>query len=96
MNATGSSLRILVDKWLAPNAGVPARVVRFSRMQESRLRYVCVEAVYPARTIAIFFFRHGDGSWCVFPPPARRPAMSPTLRPTISATTHPTMTARAA
>ncbi|QBR02975.1 MULTISPECIES: hypothetical protein [Paraburkholderia] len=76
MNATGSSLRLLVDKWLAPNAGVPAHVVCFSRMQENRLRYVCVEAVHPARTIAIFFFRHGDGSWCVFPPAASRPAMT--------------------
>ncbi|SDE16888.1 hypothetical protein [Paraburkholderia lycopersici] len=76
MNPTGSPLRTLVDKWLAPNACVPARVVRFSRTQEHRLRFVCVEAVHPARTIAIFFFRHGDGSWCVFPPAAARPAMT--------------------
>ncbi|HKU00876.1 MAG TPA: hypothetical protein VJS30_30725 [Paraburkholderia sp.] len=75
MNPTGSSLRVLVDKWLAPNAGAPARVVRFSRTQDNRLRYVCVEAAHPARTIAIFFFRHGDGSWCVFPPAAHHPAM---------------------
>ncbi|MFX1673940.1 hypothetical protein PWR63_17010 [Paraburkholderia sp. A2WS-5] len=75
MNPTGSSLRVLVDKWLAPNACAPARVVRFSRMQDNRLRYVCVEAVHPARTIAIFFFRHGNGSWCVFPPASHRPAM---------------------
>ncbi|HTR08217.1 MAG TPA: hypothetical protein VMJ11_16520 [Paraburkholderia sp.] len=76
MNPTGTSLRTLVDKWLAPNARVPARVVRFSRTQEDRLRYVCVEAAHPARTIAIFFFRHDDGSWCVFPPVATRPAMT--------------------
>jgi hypothetical protein len=75
MNPAESSLRLLVDKWLAPNARVPARVVRFSRLQENRLRYVCVEAVHPAGTIAIFFFRHGDGSWCVFPPAASRPFM---------------------
>lgn len=55
MDATGQSLRTLVDKWLAPNAGVPARVVRFSRMQGNRLRYVCIETAHPARTIAIFF-----------------------------------------
>ena len=76
MNPTESSLRALVDKWLAPNARVPARVVRFSRTQDHRLRYVCVEAAHPARTIAIFFFRHDDGSWNVFPPAEVRPAMS--------------------
>jgi len=76
MNSNESSLRALVDKWLAPNARVPARVVRFSRTQDHRLRYVCVEAAHPARTIAIFFFRHDDGSWCVFPPALTRPAMT--------------------
>lgn len=76
MNSADTSLRTLVDKWLAPSARVPARVVRFSRTQEQRLRYVCVEAVHPARTIAIFFFRHDDGTWCVFPPASARPAMT--------------------
>ncbi|WP_321896808.1 hypothetical protein [Paraburkholderia heleia] len=76
MNSAETSLRNLVDKWLAPNARVPARVVRFSRTQEQRLRYVCVEAVHPARTIAIFFFRHDVGTWCVFPPASTRAAMT--------------------
>ncbi|RQR60161.1 hypothetical protein DIE19_16530 [Burkholderia sp. Bp9126] len=76
MNGTGSSLRMQVDKWLAPSLRVPARVVRFSRMPAQRRRFVCVEAAHPAGTIAIFFFRHDDGSWCVFPPADRRPAMT--------------------
>ncbi|WGS46173.1 hypothetical protein LFL97_34620 [Burkholderia sp. JSH-S8] len=76
MNGTGSSLRMQVDKWLAPSSFVPARVVRFSRMPAQRRRFVCVEAAHPAGTIAIFFFRHDDGSWCVFPPADRRPAMT--------------------
>ncbi|MGU7782835.1 hypothetical protein [Burkholderia sp. PU8-34] len=76
MNGTESSLRMQVDKWLAPSARVPARVVRFSRMPAQRRRYVCVEAAHPAGTIAIFFFRHDDGSWCVFPPADRRLAMT--------------------
>ncbi|WP_321797171.1 MULTISPECIES: hypothetical protein [unclassified Burkholderia] len=75
MNGTESSLRMQVDKWLAPSARVPARIVRFSRLPVQRRRFVCVEAVHPAGTIAIFFFRHDDGSWCVFPPADRRPAM---------------------
>ncbi|MBN3818035.1 hypothetical protein G3N57_16100 [Paraburkholderia sp. Se-20369] len=74
MNATGSSLRMQVDKWLAPSVRVPARVVRFSRMPAQRRRYVCVEAAHPTGTIAIFFFRHDDGSWCVFPPAGGRVA----------------------
>ncbi len=76
MNGTGSSLRMQVDKWLAPSRFVPARVVRFSRMPAQRRRFVCVEAAHPAGTIAIFFFRHDDGSWCVFPPADRRLAMT--------------------
>ncbi|RQQ42461.1 hypothetical protein [Burkholderia stagnalis] len=76
MNETGSSLRKQVDKWLAPSTFVPARVVRFSRMPAQRRRFVCVEAAHPAGTIAIFFFRHDDGSWCVFPPADRRPVMT--------------------
>ncbi|QGZ64707.1 hypothetical protein [Paraburkholderia acidisoli] len=75
MSTPASSLRTLVDKWLAPTACVPARVVRFSRTHEHRLRFVCVEAAHPARTIAIFFFRHDDGSWRVFPPADFGPAM---------------------
>lgn len=71
-----SSLRALVDKWLAPTVAVPARVTHIGRMVHDRHRYVCVEADHHTGTLAIFFFRHGDGSWCVFPPAATRPAMS--------------------
>jgi len=70
------SLRGLVDKWLAPTAAVPARVTRFSRMPLERRRYVCVETAHPTGTLSIFFFRHDDGSWCVFPPAGQRPAMT--------------------
>ncbi|TKC81635.1 hypothetical protein FAZ69_27095 [Trinickia terrae] len=65
------TLRRLVDKWLAPTPATPARVIRFSR----RRRYVCIETTHPTGTLSIFFFRHDDGSWCVFPPAAKRPAM---------------------
>lgn len=71
-----SSLRQLVDKWLAPTASVPARVTHIGRMLHPRNRYVRVEAAHTTGTLAIFFFRHDDGSWCVFPPAAARPAMS--------------------
>jgi len=60
------SLRGLIDKWLAPASGV--RVTQFSRTGQSRGRFVRVETEHSAGTLAIYFFRHGDGSWCVFPP----------------------------
>jgi hypothetical protein len=75
METAKQSLRRQVDKWLAPTPAVPARVTRFSRMPLQRGRYVRIETVHPAGTLAIFFFRHDDGSWCVFPPDAERPAM---------------------
>ncbi|SAL31447.1 hypothetical protein [Caballeronia humi] len=71
MHTAEKSLRSAVDKWLAPTPAMPARVVRFC----VRARYVCVEALRPTGVLAIVFFRHDDGSWNVFPPQIKRPAM---------------------
>jgi hypothetical protein len=75
MNTGQRSLRLLVEKWLAPTPAMPARVTRFSRTSTTHGRFVRVEALHPTGLLAIFFFRHGDGSWCVFPPGNERPAM---------------------
>ncbi|PMS20493.1 hypothetical protein C0Z18_11190 [Trinickia dabaoshanensis] len=75
MGAEKISLRALVDKWLAPTLASPARVLRTGRMVGNRVRYVCVETRAPDGVRSIFLFRHGDGSWCVFPPTEARPAM---------------------
>jgi len=75
MGAEKISLRALVDKWLAPTIACPARVLRTGRMVGNRARYVCVERRAPDGVRSIFLFRHGDGSWCVFPPTETRPAM---------------------
>jgi hypothetical protein len=75
MSAEKISLRALVDKWLAPTVSKPARVLRTGRMSSSRARYVCIEAHATSGPRALFLFRHGDGSWCVFPPTDARPAM---------------------
>jgi hypothetical protein len=72
---SATALRHLVDKWLAPTPSVPARVRRIGRMALARHRYVLVEAAHTTGTLSIFFFRHDDGSWCVFPPAIARPAM---------------------
>jgi hypothetical protein len=75
MSPTGKTLHWAVDKWLAPTPAMPARVVRFCRTQMHR-RCVCVEAARPNGLLSIFFFRHDDGSWNVFPPAEVRPAMA--------------------
>ncbi|MGF6920539.1 hypothetical protein [Paraburkholderia sp. 40] len=75
MNIGEKSLHWLVDKWLAPGPAMPAHVTRFSRTRSTRKRYVQVETSRPAGTLTIVFFRHDDGSWCVFPPETDRPAM---------------------
>lgn len=75
MMAERISLKKQVDKWLAPTLASPARVLRTGRMHGSRARYVCVETCAPEGARSLFLFRHGDGSWCVFPPTEVRPAM---------------------
>ncbi|CAD6561141.1 hypothetical protein LMG28727_07354 [Paraburkholderia kirstenboschensis] len=76
MEKAEKSLRTLVEKWFAPTPAMPVRITRFSRTSSSARGYICVEASRPAGSFAIFFFRHHDGTWCVFPPEPKRPAMS--------------------
>nr|WP_245004917.1 hypothetical protein [Paraburkholderia sacchari] len=69
------SLRSLVEKWLGPATAQALRVTRFSRSCARPWRYVCVEMTRSSGDVALVFFRHDDGSWCVFPPMAARPAI---------------------
>jgi hypothetical protein len=68
MNIGEHSLRLLVEKWFALTAATPVRVTRFSRKPPTHERCVCVETVRKEGAVAIFFFQHADGAWCVFPP----------------------------
>jgi hypothetical protein len=76
MNVAEKSLRFLVEKWLAPTPTMRIRVVQSGRMGLRKRRYVRIEASAATGSRAIFFFRHDDGSWCVFPPAIARPAMA--------------------
>jgi hypothetical protein len=76
MNTAEKSLHYLVEKWLAPAPHTQIRVIQFGHMREDRRRYVHVEASAPSGSRAIFFFRHDDGYWCVFPPRIARPSMT--------------------
>jgi hypothetical protein len=69
------SLRFLVEKWLMPAPATPIRVTRFSRTRADWGRDVRVEALRLNGSVALFFFRHDDGAWRVFPPAAKRLAM---------------------
>jgi hypothetical protein len=65
--ANVQSLRYQVEKWLAPGS-VPVHVRQFSRTRSDGRRYVCVETCHGPALRALFFFRHDDGNWCVYPP----------------------------
>ncbi|MBB5443762.1 MULTISPECIES: hypothetical protein [unclassified Paraburkholderia] len=75
MNTDQKSLRWLIDKWLAPTPAMPVRLKRYGRANSSQRRCVRVESLRTTGSLAIFFFRHDDGSWRVFPPASRRPVM---------------------
>jgi hypothetical protein len=69
------SLRFLVEKWLAPSPAVAVHVTEFSRMRLGGCRYVRVETADDTGSRSLFFFRHDDGCWCVFPPTSDRPRL---------------------
>lgn len=75
MKAGHQSLRLLVEKWLAPTAATPLHVTRCTWTHASLTRSVRVETIRNSAPVALFFFRHDDGTWCVFPPAAGRPTM---------------------
>lgn len=60
------SLRFLVNDWFGK--GENLRVTRPVHSHKLPWRAVRVEAKRSSDTVAIVFFRHGDGSWCVYPP----------------------------
>lgn len=76
MSRRTSSLHRLVDKWFGPSLATPLRVVRVKNSGAQRSRCICVEGQRPLGRLSILFFRHGDGTWRVFPPSNSGPSMS--------------------
>lgn len=74
------SLRCQVEKWLAPASTIQVHVTEFSRTRYYGRRYVRVETSSADGARTLFFFRHDDGNWCVFPPTADKRKLT-TLRP---------------
>lgn len=89
MNTRETSLRHLVERWFGPDSAMRARVTMFSHSPANRWRYVCVAAGRASGELSIFFFRHDDGSWSVFPPETRRATMSVACMPVLSGTSGP-------
>jgi hypothetical protein len=77
MATAKNSLRVVVEHWLAPDPAKGVRVTEFKNRRSRHECYVCVESLTAAGPIALFFFRHQDGAWRVFPPGRERPAMRP-------------------
>ncbi|WP_266229073.1 hypothetical protein [Paraburkholderia sp. CNPSo 3076] len=73
--APESSLRSLVEKWFGPISATPVRITRSGRAQSNQQVSVHIELQLPGGAVGLFFFRHLDGSWRVFPPEAERPVM---------------------
>jgi hypothetical protein len=65
---------MMVERWLSPDPGAVIRVKRLVRGAYCG-RCVYVEAQHCNELIAMHFFRHLDGRWCVFPPGEVRPEM---------------------
>jgi hypothetical protein len=76
MDKAERSLRSMVEKWLLMAPFTSVRVIRGSRSPSNQRRCVRVEAMQSADEFAIYLFRQGDGTWDVFPPDAKRPAMN--------------------
>lgn len=75
MASTEKSLRLMVEHWLAPDPASRVRVIEFRKRRSTQSCYVCVETIKGRDPVAMYFYRHGDGLWRVFPPERDRPAM---------------------
>jgi hypothetical protein len=77
MNAGEQSLRWLVHKWFGHTSANAWRLTRPRQAHSSANRCVCLEISSEAGdALKIFFFRHDDGTWRVFPPAPKKPAFS--------------------
>jgi len=68
VDATKSSLRGLRAKLWATAGALPVRVLALHGSTDGLTCRVCVEIRRPDGPILLFFYRHVDGTWHVFPP----------------------------
>ena len=73
--AANTSLRFQIEKLVGSTRAPSARVRLLARSRSGQIRRVCVQIERPTGSFALFFFRHADGTWRIFPPSQRRPEM---------------------
>jgi hypothetical protein len=78
VNSAKNSLRMMIEHWLSPDPANGVRVTKFRNRRSKSECYVRVETLTAAGPVALFFFRHRDGAWRIFPPSRERPAMRAT------------------
>jgi hypothetical protein len=62
------SLRAMVEHWRNADSSTPVRVARYRSAWANPQSCVQVEAMKPQGPVTMYFFRHEDGRWRVFPP----------------------------
>ena len=70
------SLQQNVDKWFSPSQRDQIRVTRFRQSTTGGQSGVIVRLLGATDTIELLFFRHGDGTWRLFPASVTRPMMN--------------------
>lgn len=70
------SLQQAIDKWFSPAQRGRLSVKRFRCDGAPGHRGVTVRLFVTSDAIELLFFRHGDGTWRIFPPDAARPTMN--------------------
>lgn len=74
MDGTRQSLRAIADKWLVlqPDTLVEIRRCAHGRKNgyghTGKRRCVYIRTLGAANEVGLFFFRHDDGAWYIFPP----------------------------
>lgn len=70
------SLQEGIDKWFSPTQRAHIRVTRFRQNVLGGQTGVVVRLMSTTDSIELRFFRHGDGTWRLFPASTSRPTMN--------------------
>lgn len=72
MAVGNTSLRFQVEKLIGTTRGHTAQVRLLERSRVGNVRRVCIQIERYDGSFSLFFFRHADHTWHVFPPDGRR------------------------
>lgn len=70
------SLRKTVEYWLSPSPAALVRILRFKIRGRTNQCFVKVMTSEGGRAAEMYFFRHDDGTWRVFPPRRTFPSLT--------------------